>query len=533
MVIKYKSLCRYASQRWDDIHFTQFQSCGGNSASQSSQIVLIGIADFLNQPMLPQSFKKSRHLMTLFVFDDLTQGFVAEPADVKFTADNSTEQRKVIAVKEIEPLITAVIFFDRPGYFVQVFDSAGRVINSRDKLNVPAIRCFHQFEQHRQAVNGSFQRRIFHFPSAVPVFHPSVVFEERNIIGHSLNTKDDTKLIIHLDGNFTHPMFDTGPFDPCVKIITHFVLIAAVKFAAKECGDIPGLDRVNGCADNFIINRLKIALLVEDDISGVFDLHKTPVIAVDKVPNDRTVLPDDLIQLPMNAPDINVISEFLSLIKVVNLHKYIIKHLKNSLFPAQCRSQHVMAVTIELQSKRCPCRHSQIAQAKLSCNEIKVIVQAFAGNRLEMCFMGLFVMPGLISSAGFHRRKDMYKSWMRTSLLDNIVNAVFFPKILFANKIDFQAVFFSQHLGIKANLFSHRFNKIGVIKNSDVSFEEQSSHTLGVTDARNGSSHYDSVKTGDDAFDFRVVSLDKVLHRSDSPYKSFELELLSEKCLAA
>jgi len=92
-------------------------------------------------------------------------------------------------------------------------------------------------------------------------------------------------------------MFDTGSFDPRVKVITHFILIAAVGFAAKERGNVLGLDRVNGCADDFIINRLKVALLVEDDISSVFDLHKTPVTAIGEMSNDRTVLSDNFIKL--------------------------------------------------------------------------------------------------------------------------------------------------------------------------------------------------------------------------------------------
>ena len=533
MVIKYKSSDNNTSQRGYDVHLTQFQSCGSNSSPQSSQIVFVCITDFLDKAMLSQSFKKPGHLMALFAFDDLTQGFITEPADVKFTTDNSTEQFKVISIKEIEPPIAAVIFFDRPGYFVQVSDSAGRVINSRDKLNVPAIGRFDQFEKYRPAVNGFFQRRSFHFPCAVPMFHPSVVSKERDIIGHSFNPKDDTELVIHLYGNFTHSMFNTGSFDPRVKVIAHFILIAAVEFTTKECGNVLGLDRVNGCADDFVIDQLKIVLLFKDDIRSVFDLHKTPMIAMGKVPDDRTVLSDNFVQLSMNTPDIDAISKILSFIEIVDLHKDIIKDFGIDFLFTESRCQHIMSVTIELQSERCPCRYSQITQAKLGSDKVEVIMQAFTRHRFEICFMGLFIMPGFISSAGFHRRKDMYKSGMRTSLFDNIVNAVFFSEILFTDEIDFQAVFCSQFLGIKTNFFSHRFNEVGVVKDLNVFFEEHRSHPLGITNARYSSSQYDSVKAGDDAFDFSIVPLDKILHSSGSPYQSVEFEQLSEKCRAA
>ena len=533
MVIKYKLSCKYASQRWDDIHFTQFQSCGSNSASQSSQIVFICISNFFNQAMLSQSLKKSGHLMPLFAFDDFSQSLITESADVKFSADNRTEQLEVIAVKEIEASITAVILFDSLGYFVQVFDPAGRVIDSRDKLNVPAIGCFHQFDQHRQAVNGFFQRRSFHFPCAVPMFHPSVVLKKRDIIGHSFNPKDDTELVIHLYGDFAHPMFDTGSFYPRVKIIAHFILIAAVKFTTEECGNILGFDRVNGSANDFIVDRLKVTFSFKDDICSIFELHKTPVIAVGKVPDDRTVLPDDFIQLSMKTLDIDVIGKLLSFIKIVNLHEDIVEHLEVNVLLAESRGQQVVPVTVELQPERRPCRHSQITQPQVCGNEVEVIVQAFAWYCLEICFVSFFIMPRLISGAGFHRREDMYKSGKRTSLFDNIVNAIFFPEILFADKIDFHAVFFSQLLGVKTNLFSHRFNEIGVVKDSNVFFEEQRSHTLSITNARYGSSQYDPVKAGDDTFDFSIVPLDKVLHSSDSPHQSFEFEQLSDNCRAA
>lgn len=532
MVIKYKSR-KYASQRWDDIHFTQLQRCGSNSASQGGQIVFICIADFFNQAVLAQSFKKSGYLISIFGFDDFAQRFITEAADVKLTTNNSTEQFKVVDVKEIEASIASVIVFDRPGYFVQVFDSVGRIINSRDKLNVPAIRCFHQFIQHWQAVNGFFQRRSFHFPCAVPMFHPSVVFKERNIIGHSFNPKDDTELVIHLYGYFAHSMFDTGSFEPRVKIIAHFILIAAVKFAAKECGDVLGLDRVNGSANDFIINRFKVALFLEDDVSGVFNLHKTPVTAVGEVSNDRAVLPDNFIKLSMNTPDINVIGKLLSFIEIVNLHKDIIKHLGIDLLFVESRCQHIMSVTVELQPKRRPCRHSQITQTQLGSDKVEVIMQAFAGYRFEICFMSLFVVPGLISSAGFHRREDMYKSGVRTSLFDDIINTVFFSEILFADKIDFQAVFFSQFFSIEPNFLAHWFNEVSVVKDLDIVFEQQRSHALCITNTWYGSGQHYPVKAGDETFDFSVVPLDKVLHRSYSPYQSFQFERLSEKCRAA
>ncbi len=115
MVIKYNSSCKYASQRRDDIHFAQFQRSGSYSASQSGQIVFVCIADFLNQAMLSQSFQKSGHLMALFALDNFAQGLIAESTDIEFSANNRTEQFKVVAVKEIEPPVGALFIKERLG----------------------------------------------------------------------------------------------------------------------------------------------------------------------------------------------------------------------------------------------------------------------------------------------------------------------------------------------------------------------------------------------------------------------------------
>ena len=53
----------------------------------------------------------------------------------------------------------------------------------------------------------------------------------------------------------------------------------------------------------------------------------------------------------------------------------------------------VVSVTVELQSKRCPCRNSQVAKAELGINEIEVVMEAFAFPGAQVCLAGLLVMP--------------------------------------------------------------------------------------------------------------------------------------------
>jgi hypothetical protein len=365
------------------------------------------------------------------------------------------------------------------------------------------------------------------------MFHPAVVFKERDIIGHSLNPKNQAELVIHLDGYSAHPMFDTGSFDSRVEVIAHFILVAAVKFTAQECGDILGFNRVNSGADDFVVDQFKVASLLEDYISGVFDLHKAPVIIIGTVANNRTVLPDDLIQLLMNAFGTDVISKLLGPIKIINVHEDIIEHLKVDLLLIESGCQQIMSIAVELQPERRPCRHSQITQSQLDMDKVEVIMQALARHGLERCCASLFIIPGLVCGAQFHCREYMYKPGMRTSLFDNIADPAFFSEILFANKIDYQAVVGGDFFGICTDFFPQRICPLCKVEYTNAIDGKKGTHTLGITNAGYGSSQYDSVKAGDNALDFTAVPLNKVFHRSNSPYEYFQSQRFSEKYRAA
>lgn len=328
-------------------------------------------------------------------------------------------------------------------------------------------------------------------------------------------------------------MFNTGSFNPCAKVVSHFILVAAVKLAAKECGDILGFNQVNGGANDFVVDRLEIPFSFEDYVSSVFYLHKAPVIVIDKIANDWAVLSDYFIQLTMNTFNIYVISKLLSLVNSVNCHKGIVENLEINILLAESGSQQVVSVTVELQPKRHTCRYSQITQSQLGINKVEIIMQTFAGYRLEICFVSPLIVSGFIGCASLHSRVNVYQSGMHSALGDNIVNAVFFTKNLFSNKFDFQAVFQSDSFGIFSGVLSQRLSPLGVVENTNTLLTQKQAHTVGVTNARYGSGQYDPVKTGDDPLDFTVVLLDNVLHCFRSPYRIFQFEELSGKCRAA
>ena len=533
MVIKYKSTCKYTSQRWDDIHLAEFQRDGGDSASQCCQIVFVCLCDFLDESMLSQSFQHPGNLMAFFIVENFSQRLIAESADVEFAAEHCSKQCEIIVVEEIKPAIAPILLFDGPGYFVQVFDTAGRIINRGDKVQIPAIGCFHQFDQQRHAVNRFFQRRSFHLPRAVPVFHPAVVLKKRNIISDRLDTNCQAEFVIHFDSNRPHSMFDAGSLNTRVKPIAHFVFVAAVEFAAEEGGDLVGPDRMNGGSDNLVIDGFQVILTLKEDVGGVFNLHKAPMVGVVKMADNRTIEPDNFVQMPMHAFDVDGIGQLLSLFKIVNANKHIVEQLKINVFLPECRGQYLMSVAVKLQPERRPGRDAQITQSQFVMDEVKVIMQAFAGDRFEIGLVRLFIVPGLIRRTGFHRRKEMNQSGMCPALFDDVANTIFLAEILLANKFDFQTVIGGNLFGVDAKFVPQGFGPLRKVKNANTAARQKGAHSLGIADLWNRAGQYDSVKTGQGSRDFSTVSFDKRLHDSNTPYLYCQLEELSEKYRAA
>ena len=162
MVMKYCSSDNYGSQRWDDIHFPQFESGGSDLASQSCQVILVRVCDFLNQSMFSQSLEQPRHLMSTLAGQVSTKITILKSADVKLASNDGTEKIKVIAGKKIEPAITAVVIFYCSGDFVQVSNATAWIINRRDEVKIPAIGISHHLKQNRQTVDR-FPRNLICF----------------------------------------------------------------------------------------------------------------------------------------------------------------------------------------------------------------------------------------------------------------------------------------------------------------------------------------------------------------------------------
>jgi hypothetical protein len=531
MVKIFESVGQSPSERRDHEQFSGFQRGCDNSSTEFSQVVFVGSSDLFDKAMCSKPFEHARDLTGRFSDHMFFESLAGEAADVEFATANRMKQIEVVSVKEIKASIAAAIISDGPGDLFDVFLGRTGIVNGGDEIDIASVCGTHQFSKHIQAVDAFLQRRKLNFAGAVAMFHPAVVFEEGNVIDRCFDTQHEAVLIVHLYCHRPHVMFNACSLHAGVEVIAHLILIITVQFSSQKGGDIVGLDGMYGRSDQFIVDGSKIVLTLENNVGGVFDLHNAPMIAILELPDGRTVTASVGIEYSVNASDIDDVGQLLRFLKVFDAHKTVVEHSRIDAFAGQLSRQLVVAVEIELETKRRPRRHSEITQAKLGINEIEVVMQAFAAVVFEECFVCCLVMPGLIARTGLHGREYMHKAGMRTALNDDVLYTLLLAKVLLADEVDGKAILCGNGFGILPYLFSQRQCPLGIVENTDAVECQKPRHSLSIAYARNRAGQNNTVKTGNNALDFITMSLNEIWHARSFQH-TYVLQV-SKKCRAA
>lgn len=531
MVKIFESVSQYSSERRDYEQFSGLEGDRNNSLAEFGQVVFVCSPDFFDKAMCTKPFEHTRYLRSRFTDQIFLESIVCQAADVEFASHNGLEQIEILSVKEIEAAVTAAVFAGGLSDFLDVFLSRAWIVNRGDKVDIAAICGPHQFDEHIQAVDVFLQRRKLYFAGAVPMFHPAVVFKKGNVIDSRFDTQHQAVFIVHFDRHRPHVVFNACSLDAGAEVVAHLVLVIGMQIPSEKGSNVVGLDGMDGRPDQFIIDGRKIALSVENNVRGIFGLHDAPVVAVLKMADHRTIQMGISIQYPVNPFYVEVVGPFLRLVKVVDVDKTIVEQGRCNALIGQLSRQLVMAVEIELETKRRPGRHAQITEAQVGVDEIKVVVQAFAAVAFEERFAGLFVVPGLIAGTRFHGREDMDKTGLRAALSDNLLDALLLAKILFANEVDGKAVLTGNLFGVFPEVLPERHRPLGIVEYADVALPQKQCHSVGITNAGNRTRQYDAVKTRNNAFNFTPMSLNEIRHAQSFPYNL--VGLLSEKCRAA
>jgi hypothetical protein len=284
----------------------------------------------------------------------------------------------------------------------------------------------------------------------------------------------------------------------------------------RKVATLSGFDAVNSGSGQFSVQVRQIRLPAKNDIRGVFDLHQAPVAGAELF-DHRAVSSSDRIENAMDDFRLEPVAENLRRILIVALNKGVVQQSESDAFVAQHGRQGVVAVEVELKPERCPSRHAQIAQPELGQYKVEVIMQAFGRGGLQIGAPGLFVVPGRVAGARFHRRKHMNQPGMLTAGQQNLTNPSLLAKVVFPDELDLKAGLGGQPPGVFPDLVAQRFGPFGIVENPDAVGIEKPCHALGKANAGNRAGDDNPVPTGEHSCDFVLRAAEETDPWGDPP----------------
>ena len=309
-------------------------------------------------------------------------------------------------------------------------------------------------------------------------------------------------------------------------------LVVGVELVAEEDGDLLGLDDMHGGAHDRLVQRLELRLLAEHDVGGVLDLHEAPMHAVAEVPEHRTETLRPMIEMAMQGRGIETVGKALGFQRIGERQEGVVGGVEADAGLRQLLCQPAVAVEVDLQAKRRPGRHPQVAQAELRVDEVEVVVQTPAGDRLEEILTARLVVPGAIGGAGFHGREDVHQSGVMAALGEDRLHPILLTeRFELADELDLKPGLGGQSLGVGANLITQGLGPAGVVEQADVAIAQVAGHRLGVTDIRQGASDHDAVETRQHTADLVFVLLDKGVHRRPPTLACLPQTIVDRPCL--
>ena len=194
---------------------------------------------------------------------------------------------------------------------------------------------------------------------------------------------------------------------------------------------------------------------------------------------------------------------------------------------SELAGQPAMPVAIELEAERTPCRHAQIDQAQFGVDEVEVVVQAFAGIRAQEGAMRLFVVPGLVGVAGFHRRDDMDQAGMVAAHGKYLGDDVFLANVLLGNVFDGDASRTGQFGSTVAHAITKRFGKSRIVEDPDLPRRKKPHHPLRIAGPGQRAGDDDPVVAGEHPGEAPAVTLCQKLPQAPLPVRVFPTSILS------
>src|SRR3990172_9060025 len=495
----------------EDDGVAESQGAGGDGLAERGEVVLVGSTDLLDDSMQAESFEETGDLPAGFVEQGLKMA-VAETADRKLAPNQGGEEVEVVTVEEIEAGIVVVVLANRPSHFLDLANPHPGQIESREELQIPSVGGVEQFRHHPEAMDGLADGGEVHRPGPVPMFHPAVVFEKGDIIHRGLDAQHRAVFVVHLEGGGSEVMADAGSLNAGVKVIAGLSREARVELEPQKHGHVLGLHRVDGGANQRLVEELQVLAGPKDDVGGILDLHQTPVNARAELPDDWTQFASVLIESAVELLDVEAVHDRLGLGEVVDAYEgVVLQGVADALF-VELPCQPRMSVEIELQPEGGPGRDPQVAQTQVLVDEIEIVVEALGLPPFQEGLPRLLVVPGAKRRTGFHGREDVHQPRPIATLLQDGLDPFLLAEVFLGDVVDGQLVLGGQTLSVGADLIPQRLGELGVVEEADSADPQRFGHRLGVGDVDHAARDDDAVETGQSADDLVGVGFSERSH---------------------
>src|SRR5580692_1070526 len=312
-------------------------------------------------------------------------------------------------------------------------------------------------------------------------------------------------------------MLDAGALDPGCELTADLLGELGSDLVAEEGGDVLGFDAEDGLPGKLFIQGFEDGLRAEHQISGVLDLHETPVVGRRQDVEHWTALLGIAIEDAMQGGGRELIGQGLRARPVVDADKGVVGKGEADPSGGELAGQPAMSVAIELQAERAPSRYPQIDQAQLRVDEVEVIMQAFAAVRPQEGAMRAFVVPGLVAVTGFHRRDEMHQAGMVATDGKDLGDDVLLADMALANMFDGHASSTGQFGSSVADAIAERFSKSRIVEDADLTRRQKCRHSLRIAGPRQRPGDDDPVVAGEHPGEALTVTIRQQLPQPPLP----------------
>jgi len=481
------------SQSRDDLELRQGTSGGDGRSSQAREVIAVGAGDAFDQAERSQAMELTRQARGAQLGHEARQVGATHAVDVELGALQCPQKPLLGAFEEVQTLDGSIALALRFAEPRQVALAAGSILDGREELQVAPIAGEQNLAQVDEAVDRLLQGS--EFPSAVPitVFHLAVVLEEGDIVGGGFQPQHAAELVVHLHPGLGEAVLDAGALDAGGKAAAQFLGEQGRDLLAQEACHLLGLDCEHRLAREALIQGLQGGLGAEDQVSRVLHLHQAPVIGLPEDFGHRAEALGIPIKAAVQLIGTHGVSERLRPVDILEAHEGVIGKGIIDAGGGELSRQPRMTVAVELQAKRTPGGHPQVAKTEFLVDEVEVVVQALARVGLERGLAAGLVVPRSVALAGFHRRDYMHQPRMIASACEHLRHHVLLADVRLVDVLDLDARLGTRLLRTGADAFSQRFGKARVVKDADAPRVKKARHPARVACARERARNHDSV----------------------------------------